>query len=203
MGKSKFRLFFFIIIMAVILPSCQKKEKSVSREWELRELLKKEPSNVKVLLELGIYYHNVQKPNEAIEYLNRVLEIKKDDPLGLVYLGSSYTILADKSQRVEDKLAYVEKGTRLLDEAVKKFPENFEVRLVHGINSVCLPPMFGRFRLAIDDFEYLLTKEEKIPKEQLLQILEYLARAYEMDNQFQKATEIKKRLTTLKNDGSH
>lgn len=203
MEKSKICLFFFTIIIITILSACQKKEKSISKELELKELLKKDPSNVQVMLELGIYYHDLRRPNEAIEYLNRLLEIDKDNPIGLVYLGSSYTILADKSQKVEDKLAYLEKGTRLLDEAVKRFPDNCLVRLVHGINSCCLPPMFGRFRLAIDDFEYLLKNEERIPKEDLALILKYLARAYEMDNQIEKSAEIKKRLNNLKHNEAH
>jgi len=190
-----------LLLLLSLLVFCSRKEKTTSRESELKGIIKKDSTNIQALLELGIYYHNQRVPDKAIDLFDRVLQLDKDNPIAQIYLGSSYTILADKSAKVEDKLRYLEKGTRILDETVKKYPDNYVVRLVRGINSVCLPDMFGRFRLAIEDLEYLLKDESKIPEKDLIMILESLAKAYKKDNQFSRAAEIEKRLADMKRRG--
>lgn len=189
------------MLLLFLIFFCSKKEKTISRESELKEIIKKDSTNIQALLELGIYYHDQHVPDKAIDLFNRVLHLNKDNPVAQVYLGSSYTILADKSTKVEDKLRYLEKGTRILDATVKKYPDNYVVRLVRGINSVCLPDMFGRFRLAIEDLEYLLKDESKIPEKDLIMILEFLAKAYKKDNQFSRGAEIEKRIADMKRRG--
>jgi tetratricopeptide (TPR) repeat protein len=196
MKKIRFIIFILIIFSAF----CQHQDKKVSKEKELKELLQRDSCNVEVLLELGIYYHDKTRPKEAIEVFERLLNLDKENPVACVYLGSSWTIMADKAEKVEDKLRYLEKGTRLLDEAVEKFPDNYTVRLVRGINSACLPEMFGRFRLTIKDLEYLLEDGEKIPQKDLPMILSYLATAYKMDNQPQKAAECERRIREIEEE---
>ena len=196
------RHIFGLIILCILIVSfgCRKKGKEVDREAVLISQIKKDSTNIHALTELGIYYHNNWRPKKAIDIFNKILKLDKQNPIALIYLGSSYTILADKSKKVEDKLRYLDKGTRLMDETVAKFPDNYAVRLVRGINSVSLPDMFGRYRLAIEDFEYLLKDETKIPQKDLPMILKYLARAYEKNNQKEKAAKIRERLSKIKGE---
>lgn len=197
MRKNNLILLLPLLFLVVC---CCKRETTTTKESKLQEIITRDSANIQALLELGIYYHDQGKPEKAIDLFNKVLILDENNPTAQVYLGSSYTILADKSPKVEDKLRYLEKGTRILDETVKKFPDNYTVRLVRGINSVHLPDMFGRFRLAIEDLEYLLKDEAKVPKKDLTMILQFLAKAYKKDNQPAKALEIQKRIAELESN---
>jgi hypothetical protein len=51
---------------------------------------------------------------------------------------------------------YVKSGTRLMDDAVRKAPDDPVLRLIRGYNSVGLPAFLKRTRFAVEDLEHYL-----------------------------------------------
>jgi len=61
------------------------------------------------------------------------------------------------------KMSYVNKGTGLMDKAVKRDPDNVSVRMTRASNSKNLPSFLNRGDIALEDFEYLAGLIEKNP----------------------------------------
>jgi hypothetical protein len=52
---------------------------------------------------------------------------------------------------------FVKIGARLMDDAVRKAPDDPVLRLIRGLNSTELPAFLKRTRFAVDDLERYLT----------------------------------------------
>ncbi len=132
--------------------------------------LDRNPSDYEMLKAIGISYHikstrDVKKyAPKAVEFLSRAFEMNKDDYLTMCYLGSATTMMAKTTWNPIKKMSLVNKGTGLMDEAVKGAPDNFSVRITRGLNSRRLPSFLERGPIALEDFEYLAHLIQKHPE---------------------------------------
>ena len=127
-------------------------------------------SDYEALKALGIAYHikagkdaKAYAPR-AVEFLSRAYEINKKDNQTMCYLGSATTMMAKTTWNPIKKMSYVNKGTGLMDKAVKRDPDNVSVRMTRALNSKSLPSFLNRGDIALEDFEYLVGLIEKNPE---------------------------------------
>jgi hypothetical protein len=78
----------------------------------------------------------------------------------LAYLGSAYTLCSRDAWPGPGKLTYLRKGGQCLEAAVAGDPNNPAVRFVRAINYFELPALFGKHRVANDDFQFLVRQLE-------------------------------------------
>lgn len=102
--------------------------------------------------------------HEAFVLLENIRDHFPPDPLIDAYFGS---ILAFQGRDALDPIERVEKvrqGLKFLDEAVQNEPERLEIRILRGYVCLRLPEVFfHRTSVAVEDFNYLITRYEKDP----------------------------------------
>ncbi len=132
--------------------------------------IKEDPSNITAKKGLGISFH-IKATADTEEYAERAASklenaysYNKKDYEVMVYFGSATTMLATTTWNPMKKMSYVNKGTALMDKAVRRAPENITVRMTRGLNSMNLPSLFKRRALALEDFEYLAEQIKKKPE---------------------------------------
>ena len=132
--------------------------------------LSQDTSNYEMLKAIGIACHIKARTNakeyapKAVEFLSRACKINKKDYETMCYLGSATTMMAKTTWNPMKKMSYVNKGTALMDKAVRKAPDNIPVRMTRALNSKSLPPFLNRGDIALEDFEYLANLIEKNPE---------------------------------------
>lgn len=136
----------------------------------LKKHLDKNSSDYEALKALGIAYHSKARKDakehapRAVEYLSSAYEINRKDTEIMCYLGSATTMMARTTWNPIKKMSYVNKGTALMDKAVKRDPDNVSVRMTRALNSKNLPSFLNRGNIAFEDFEYLAGLIEKNPE---------------------------------------
>ena len=136
---------------------------------EFQKSLDQDSSDYEALKALGIAYHikaskdTKEYAPRAVEFLSRAYEINKKDNETMCYLGSVATMMANTTWNPIKKMSYVNKGTGLMDKAVKRDPDNVSVRMTRASNSKNLPSFLNRGDIALEDFEYLAGLIEKNP----------------------------------------
>jgi tetratricopeptide (TPR) repeat protein len=170
MGK---KVILFILLLSLITTSLVLAENktNIKRETKIKSLeskLKKTNNNkdkVKILKNLGVLYHqeavlgNEEAVNKAIDSLKKAQGIN-NSPVVKAWYGSALTLKARYSF-VFGKIYYSKKGINILDEAINMVPENIEVRLLRGVNSVYLPNfIFHRLELAAKDLKFVINKSQ-------------------------------------------
>lgn len=130
---------------------------------ELEDTLKNEPNNIFALKNAGILLHQMSRktPDEdavkkSESYLKKVISSQPKDYEAQAWLGSVITMKALFEKDPGKQTFFVKLGTRKMDKAVKKTPNNLIVRLIRANNSMELPPFLKRTRFAVTDFEYYL-----------------------------------------------
>ena len=132
--------------------------------------LDQNPSDYEAIKALGIAYHIKARKDakeyapRAVEFLSRAYEINKKDNETMCYLGSATTMMANTTWNPIRKMSYVNKGTGLMDKAVKRDAGNVSVRMTRASNSKSLPSFLNRGDIALEDFEYLAGLIEKNPE---------------------------------------
>jgi tetratricopeptide (TPR) repeat protein len=118
-------------------------------------------------LALGIAYHNLALIKEDLETSTKAVELlkkagefyegqyNKKNPLILIYLGSSYTLLGRDSKKIAQKVSNVNTGLAFIDKAVSLDSNNITLRIIRASNSLELPEMFGRDKKIKEDLAYL------------------------------------------------
>lgn len=164
-----------ILLVVFILKICFTNNLVMAQVETWEDQLKNDPKNEKILLNLGKYYHDKsgsQHDKKAVkkaeEYLLQVLRVDSTQGLALVYYGSVLTMKARDIFFPWNKMKYVKKGISRMDKAVYFEPDNPEVRLIRGINSISLPSMFDRFSIGLEDFKHI----ERLDKEKTLDMTE-------------------------------
>ncbi|NPV81483.1 MAG: hypothetical protein HPY52_14680 [Firmicutes bacterium] len=169
------------------------------RIQELEAKLKENPRDIKLLMDLGTMYHSKalegdkQALQRAEQVFKEVLKIEPDNAEAHAWYGSTLTIKGREDWFPLAKLLYVNQGIQEMDKAVELAPDAVMVRLVRAHTSLALPYMFGRTKVAIKDFEYLLTLSQNRPEQfninTLAQIYLGLGKAYAKDGDKSKARE--------------
>lgn len=133
----------------------------------LHEEFKQNPSNYEVAKGLGIAYHILATEDakaygsKAVKFLTTAYEMDRKDYVTMCYLGSATTIMANTTWNPLKKMSYVNKGTALMDKAVRKDPDNISVRMTRALNSKRLPSFLERGHLPLEDFGHLASLIEK------------------------------------------
>ncbi len=130
--------------------------------------LARSPSST-ALKSAGIILHQLNRlePNEkqvlkAEKYLKQALSITPADAELLAWLGSITTMKAMFVDNPGKKTFFVKLGTRMMDKAIKKAPQNTIVRLTRAYNSLELPAFLMRTKFAVQDFKHYLKQCESI-----------------------------------------
>jgi len=142
----------------------------LTRQIEVfQKQLKQNKDDYEAVKGLGIAYHFKAEKNKkkfapkAVATLTRGYEKNKSDAELLCYLGSATTMMAQTTWNPMKKMSYANKGTSLMDKAVRKAPDNVAVRMTRGYNSMNLPKFLKRKSIALQDFGHLAKLIESHP----------------------------------------
>jgi len=163
---------------------------------QYQKMLDQDPSDYQTIKGMGVAYHMMATRDaekyapKAVEFLSKALEMNKGDCESMCYLGSAMTMMAKTTWNPMKKISYVNNGTGLMDEAIKKAPDNVSVRMTRAINSRRLPSYLERGPIALTDFEYLthlIEKHPEIPTETKKMVYMNLAELYDEEDDQTKA----------------
>ncbi len=128
-----------------------------------QQAIKADPNNVKELKNAGILMHQMNRKDANAEYvelaekyLKDALKLNPSDFETMAWLGSVITMKAMFESDPGKQTLFVKMGSKKMDKAIKKDPENKVVRLTRANNSMELPPFLKRTRFAVEDFEVFL-----------------------------------------------
>jgi len=120
-------------------------------------------SDVDALKSAGIILHQLnrghadpQQVSKAEGYLEKAKDLQASDQETAAWLGSLTTMKALFETDPGQQSFYVKLGTRMLDKAIQKAPDNLVVRLTRAYNSLELPPFLKRTKFAVEDFKHYL-----------------------------------------------
>lgn len=88
-----------------------------------------------------------------------------DNALIEVYYGSERLLEAQRTWALWKKNSLSKEGIQLMDGAVKKEPENLEVRFVRAATERSLPSFFGRKEQAASDIAFIVNRASDAVKE--------------------------------------
>jgi hypothetical protein len=164
---------------------------------QLSERLDKSPSDYNVLRELGrVRYYMAVKDSksyvkEAVQSLERALQTKPDDDGVLCYLGSAYLMMARDESDPTAQMSYLGKGLGNMDEAVRRSPNDTNIRMIRGYTTLAMPVFLNRRPTAYEDFEYiaaLIEKGNRIQPSMKTIVYNTLAGMYKTDGDPEKAS---------------
>lgn len=153
---------------------------------ELRALIASEPNRFEALRDAGIILHQISRTEpvqdrveEGEDYLTRARELRPDDLEIQAWLGSIVTMKARFESDPGKQTFFVKLGTRLMDAAVRKAPDDPLLRLIRGYNSLELPVFLNRARFAVEDFGHYLALCDTVecPPDEVEQARRSLAQA--------------------------
>ncbi|HTR82417.1 MAG TPA: tetratricopeptide repeat protein [Bacteroidota bacterium] len=184
-------LMVFISFVATISLSQDKTK-------ELEAALQQNPNDIGTLTALGKIYHDEGVAGDegavdkGFECFDKILQADPSNAVAWAYRGSLWTLRARDAWWPFTKMKDVDKGVDQLDKAVDLAPNDVNVRIVRGINSVNLPSMFHRLPIALKDFDYLMNDPRFAHLGPNLQatIYYWAGVAYKNDSQTSKAKEL-------------
>ncbi|CAI8936659.1 tetratricopeptide repeat protein [Methylocaldum szegediense] len=148
--------------------------------------LRQNPDDFEALKSAGIILHQLsraepdkQRVETAEQYLKKAQKLHPEDQEVVGWLGSVITMKALFETDPGKQTFFVKSGTRLLDKAVQKDPDNLVVRLTRAYNSMELPVFLKRTSFAVVDFKHYLAlcESRECPAEQLADARGKLAEA--------------------------
>ncbi len=157
--------------------------------------LKAGKADTTVLSELGIIYHiktveNTRDPQmvkKTYDLLKKAYAKDKSNPLTKAYLGSVTTMMATTVENGMQKMKFVKRGTRQMDNAIKDHPDDVNLRMLRGNNSLNLPKFLKRARYAVQDFSHVLKLTKGAPADFRATVHFALGNAYELLEESDKA----------------
>jgi tetratricopeptide (TPR) repeat protein len=187
-----------LLAIAFLISLCAGVARTQESVKDLEAKLAQNPNDVAILVTLGRVCHSrgAAGDQDAVEkgfaYLDKALMIEPRNAVALAYRGSLWTQRGRDASDPLEKMGDVEKGVDDLDNAVEMAPDNVTVRLVRGVNSIQLPPMFNRLGTALKDFNHLLAIPELTKADNDLQATIYCwaGIAYKRDHQIGKSKEL-------------
>jgi hypothetical protein len=144
---------------------------------------------------------------EAVQEAYFLLEnIRKSYPVTNrvdAYYGCILTLQGRDALDPIERLGKVRQGLKFLDDAVQNEPDNVEIRILRGYVCYHLPEVFfHRTAMAVEDFEYLVTRFENEPdifsNEFFRQVLLDLISAYKTLGRDQKIQAVQEKLQTIR-----
>jgi hypothetical protein len=144
-----------------------------------------------------------QAAADAYAQLSELRKADPNDALLEAYYGSSLALMARDETRILDKADKANLALASLDRAVTMAPGNVVIRLIRANVCLRLPEdFFGRTQTAINDFNELLTRNQKKPgfltPVQHKEVLQGLAKAYESIGKLSQAKAVRQQLAQLR-----
>lgn len=142
---------------------------------------------------------------EAYRLLDEVRGLAPEDNLVTAYYGSVLCLLGRDITESNKRFEMVLRGLKILDQAFKNDPDNFEIRIIRGNIGVNLPEAyFHQNATAVEDFNYLVSYYEQnpdfFPAELYFQFLYNLGSAYQnLDHRKQAESTWRKLITLAQN----
>jgi tetratricopeptide (TPR) repeat protein len=145
---------------------------------------------------------------KAYQLMEKVRELASNNNLVEAYYGSASTLLARDIVDPMEKLKKATRGLKILDISVSKEPDNTEIRILRAYVCSRIPEnFFHRSVLAIEDFNYLLGRYEKVPsifsKQMYWKILYELGQAYKNVGKIQEARKTWEKLLSDTTDAKY
>ena len=171
LNKHVIRIIIALVALAVVVGGVywgvdkykdhQRKVAAEAKMAEWKKQIDADPKDAKAWLNYGKLLHDANRIDEAIEALNKTLELVPDSPPAKGYLGSAYTKKANTVSAIDEKMEYLQQGLDIMDKNVEDHPDNFIARFIRAENSYYLPDMFERINTSIEDFAALIPMSEK------------------------------------------
>lgn len=143
----------------------------MSKDSPKRQVASEEKGGSQPLEELmarGIQLHELavdgdhEASREAFRLFQEVCALNPNDNMARAYFGSSLTLLGRDGTDPQEQFANTLEGLRILDEAFEAEPDNTGIRILRAYVSYRLPELyFHRTSIAIEDFNYLISRYEK------------------------------------------
>ena len=153
----------------------------------LETALQAQPNDVTTLVALGRLYAETGKIPDGLKLLERAVAIAPNDPSARVWLGSVQVQMTRMTEDLGERLQWMKKGIKTLDEAVEDFPGMAVVYSVRGNTGVRIPDQFRRYVLSIQDFTKVLELKAQdpatVPDEPMPLVYLNLGLAYKKNNQ--------------------
>jgi len=159
----------FLLASVNVMLSAYGSEEWITNLITAEKLVKSNPNCYKCWFDYAMVLHEVSSEGytnlsrKAVEAWEKVLKLK-NDPVAKSFLGSSWTVVARDSVNPIEKLMAVDKGSRIMDEAVKEDPTNVIVRRVRFETYLQLPDMFNKLKFAEEDIDYLFKVYKSTPQ---------------------------------------
>ena len=137
---------------------------------ELQKELADDPANVQLLMKAADLCHddggndNADAVKWAEKYYREVLRLQPGHALALAKLGSTYTMKARDTFWPLTRLSLVKEGNRMMDEAVRKAPDDVSVRLARAENNRHMPGWLGREKIVQSDYAWLWAQVGQRPE---------------------------------------
>lgn len=142
------------------------------------------------------YHKTKEQCEEGLKIVEELYNKYPDDPrIEIIYanlfsyLGSCY---ASKFNYPE-AMKYIDKSFSLLDIGAEKYPNNYFVSLVRGINSVSVPNMLGRIDIGLSDLEKLYNMTN-LPDDTKILTMYYYSKALKKKKNKQLSDKVMKEL---------
>lgn len=100
---------------------------------------------------------------KAVEILEYLRQKSRGNILLEAYCGASNVLMGKYERNPMQKGIWIKKGLDIIDRAQNKEPHNPQIRILRGYSCYHLPVYFKRMGTAIEDFEYLLSRNQKEP----------------------------------------
>jgi tetratricopeptide (TPR) repeat protein len=145
---------------------------------------------------------------KACKLMEKVRKLTSNNNLVEAYYGSTSTLLARDMVDPLEKLKKAADGLKILDRSVAKEPENTEIRILRAYVCSRIPEeFFHRSAIAIEDFNYLLSRYEREPgifsQQTYWQILYNLGLVYKKVGKHQEARNTWQKLLSQTTDANY
>lgn len=161
---------------------------------------------------VDLYMKGVEGDKEAVQKayqsMEKVRKLTSNNNLVEAYYGGASALLARDIVDPLEKLKKATNGLKILDKSVTKDPENTEIRILRAYVCARIPEeFFHRSTIAIDDFNYLLSRYERDPgifsKQMFWKILYDLGLVYKNVGKEQEARNTWKKLLSQTTDSNY
>jgi tetratricopeptide (TPR) repeat protein len=135
----------------------------------IEEILRKDPTNPRSLLEAARYYHRLamqgselalDRADEAVKAL--LAQDKRNAEACAIRANTMILRLKSSRSRLRRIYSLVRAG-RILDRAVSFDPTNMTARTIRAFTALVFPGFLKRWPTAVADFEYLIHRKSEDP----------------------------------------
>jgi len=138
-------------------------EKNSSKEVDqLKQIIKNDPENISLQIELGKAYIDIKNYGKAKEVLYKVIEQDSTNIEGYKLLMETLGSMAEKGydEKIYNDTNYrtnlAFEISRLADQAVAVAPDDPELRLIRGSIDVGMPFFVGKLEQGIEDLNFIV-----------------------------------------------